>query len=103
MHFPTLQGQEPEITLAYADECGKLGKAVCERFKDVKSKQLELNIFASLFNVEPADVPDSLQHEVIELQSNDELKARYNSLLLLEFYKMYVSAEQYPVLRRHAL
>ncbi|MBN3322094.1 GTD2A protein, partial [Atractosteus spatula] len=60
---------------------------------------MELNIFATPFNVEPADVPDNLQHEIIQLQSDDELKARYNNLRLLEFYKRYISND----LRRHAL
>jgi hypothetical protein len=46
-----------------------------------------LNISATPFNVEPADVPDNLQHEIIQLQSDYELKARYNNLPLLEFYK----------------
>jgi hypothetical protein len=66
---------------------------------------MELNIFATLFNVEPADVPDNLQHEIIQLQSNDELKARYNSLPLLEFYKHYtrICNDEFPILRRQAL
>ncbi|KAK8389084.1 hypothetical protein O3P69_020808 [Scylla paramamosain] len=50
-----------------------------------------------------ADVPDNLQHEIIQLQSDDELKARYNNLSLLEFYRRYVSADDFPILRRHAL
>jgi len=103
VHFPTLQEQKPAVTSEYAAECAKLLQAFGERFQDMKSKQRELNIFATPFNVEPADVPDNLQHEIIELQSNDELKARYNNLPLLEFYKLYVRAEDFPILRRHAL
>jgi hypothetical protein len=34
---------------------------------------MELNIFATPFNVEPADVPDNLHHEIIQVQSDDEL------------------------------
>ncbi|MBN3318729.1 SLIP GTPase, partial [Atractosteus spatula] len=37
---------------------------------------MELNIFATSLNVEPADVPDNQQHKIIQLQSDDELKAR---------------------------
>ncbi|XP_074050066.1 general transcription factor II-I repeat domain-containing protein 2A-like isoform X2 [Macrotis lagotis] len=103
VHFPTLEGQKPSTTLEYAGECAKLGEAFHERFKDVKSKQMELNIFATPFNVEPAHVPDNLQHEIIDLQSDDELKARYNNLPLLEFYKRYVGNAEFPTLRRHAL
>ncbi|KAM4043803.1 general transcription factor II-I repeat domain-containing protein 2-like [Anomaloglossus baeobatrachus] len=103
VHFPTLERQKPLTTLEYAGECAKLIEAFDERFKDVKSKQMELNIFATPFNVEPADVPDNLQHEIIQLQNDDELKARYNNLPLLEFYKRYVSNDDFPTLRRHAL
>uniref|UniRef100_A0A9J7YT13 SPIN-DOC-like zinc-finger domain-containing protein n=1 Tax=Cyprinus carpio carpio TaxID=630221 RepID=A0A9J7YT13_CYPCA len=102
-HFPTLQEQKPAMTDEYAGECAKLLQAFEERFQDMKSKQNELKIFAAPFNVEPSDVPDNLQHEIIELQSNDELKAKYNNLPLLEFYKLYVCCEDFPILRRHAL
>uniref|UniRef100_UPI00358F8063 general transcription factor II-I repeat domain-containing protein 2A-like n=1 Tax=Myxine glutinosa TaxID=7769 RepID=UPI00358F8063 len=69
IHFPTLQEQKPAVTSEYAAECAKLLQAFGERFQDMKSKQRELNIFATPFNVEPADVPDNLQHEIIELQT----------------------------------
>lgn len=55
----------------------------------VSYKQKELNIIATLFNVEPADEPDNLQHEIIELQR------RAN--------KVYVRPEDSPILRRRAL
>ncbi|CDW60368.1 hypothetical protein TTRE_0000874001 [Trichuris trichiura] len=103
VHFPTLQGQQPSTTLEYAGECAKLFEAFGERFNDVKSRQMQLNIFAIPFNVEPVDVPDELQHEIIQLQSDDELKAKYNNFPLLEFYKRYISNDEFPVLRRHAL
>ncbi|XP_069840988.1 general transcription factor II-I repeat domain-containing protein 2B-like [Dendropsophus ebraccatus] len=103
VHFPILEGQKPSTTLEYAGECAQLIEAFSERFQDVKSKQMELNIFSTPFNVEPADVPDNLQHEIIQLQSNDELKARYNNVPLLEFYKHYLSNDEFPTLRKHAL
>lgn len=34
----------------------------------MKSKQKALNILATLFNVEPAGVPDNLQYDTIQLQ-----------------------------------
>ncbi|KAK3888606.1 hypothetical protein Pcinc_007332 [Petrolisthes cinctipes] len=54
-------------------------------------------------SLQQPDVPDNLQHEIIQLQSDDELKARYNNLSLIEFYRRYVSANDFPSLRRHAL
>ena len=64
-----MQEQKPTIPFQYASECAKLLQAFVERFKDMKSKQKELNVFATLFNVEPADVPDNLKHKTIELQT----------------------------------
>nr|KAF6492487.1 hypothetical protein HJG59_009679 [Molossus molossus] len=103
VHFPTLEGQKSSRTLEYVVECVKLIEAFNERFKDVKSKQMELNIFATLFYVEPNDVPDNLQHEIIQLQSDNLLKTKYNNFPLLEFYKHYISNYELPTLRRHAL
>nr|KAF6480715.1 hypothetical protein HJG59_010565 [Molossus molossus] len=103
MHFPTLEGQKPSVTLEYAGECAKLIEAFDERFKDIKSRQVELNIFATPFNVESADVPGNLQHKTILLQSDDELKARDNNFPLLEFYQCYLSNDEFPTLRRHAM
>ena len=101
--FPTLEGQNPSTTIEYTGECAKLIEAFNERFKDVKTKQMELNIFATPFNVEAADVPHLLQLEIIQLQSNSELTARYNNILLLEFYKSYVRDDEFPTLKKHAL
>uniref|UniRef100_A0A5S6QHL4 Dimer_Tnp_hAT domain-containing protein n=1 Tax=Trichuris muris TaxID=70415 RepID=A0A5S6QHL4_TRIMR len=103
VHFPTLSEQTPSSTHEYAGEVAKLIQAFNERFEDVNSKEMELNIFATPFNVEPADVPDNLQHEIIQLQSDNDLKARYNNLPVLEFYKRYITNDEFPTLRRHAL
>ena len=64
---------------------------------------MELNIFATPFNVEAADVPHLLQLEMIQLQNNSELKARYNNIPLLEFYKNYIRDDEFPTLKKHAL
>uniref|UniRef100_A0A8C4FES4 HAT C-terminal dimerisation domain-containing protein n=1 Tax=Dicentrarchus labrax TaxID=13489 RepID=A0A8C4FES4_DICLA len=99
VHFPTLQEQKPDVTTEYAGECAKLIQAFDERFHDVENIQKELDMFAMPFNVQPSDVP----MEIIELQNNNELKAKYNNLSLLDFYKLYVRAEHFPILRRRAL
>lgn len=80
------------------NKCVKPTEAFKERFKDVKSKQMGLSIFATLFNVEPTDVPNNPQKEIIQLQNNDELKARYNNLPRLELYKRYISNGEFPTL-----
>lgn len=79
------------MTSEYAGESAKLFQTFDERFQDVKSEQREPNIFATRFNMKP---PDSLQHEVIKMQSNAELKARHNSCL--SSIKIDESAEDFP-------
>lgn len=39
------------MTLEYAVECSKLIETFNKTFKPVKSKQMELSIFATLFNM----------------------------------------------------
>ena len=60
---------------------------------------MELNIFATPFNVEA----HLLQLKIIQLQNNSELKARYNNIPLLEFYKSYLRDDEFPTLKKHAL
>ncbi|KAL6465184.1 hypothetical protein MHYP_G00253170 [Metynnis hypsauchen] len=104
-HFPTLQNHNPvpERTKEYANECTYLLEAFAQRFQDVKAKEQDLNIFATPFNVNVADVPECMQLEIIELQNNCQLKARHSNMDLLEFYKQNISACEFPNLRKHAL
>lgn len=50
VHFSFLEGQKPSMTLEYDGECRKLVEAFNERFKNMKHRQMELNIFATLCN-----------------------------------------------------
>lgn len=101
VHFPAMPEQKPAMTSEYTDECAKLLKAFGERFQDRNSKQKELNLFANQFKVKLADVPDNLQHEITELQSNIKLKVRYNKLPLPKFCKYILRI--FPILRDNLL
>lgn len=73
-------------------------------FQDVKNVQKELDMFPTPFNdFKSSYVPDTIQIEIFELQKNNELKADYNNLSLLDFYNLYICAEDFPILRKHAL
>lgn len=53
--------------------------------------------------MEQADVPNNLQQKIIELQSNNELKARYINLPRFRSHKLYIRPEDFSIRRRHAL
>ena len=102
-HFPALQEQKPSTTAKYALECAKIFETFSERIQDIKSKQMELNIFATPFNVVASAAPNNFQHEIIELQTNDTLKSMHLNTPLVEFYQRYVTADDFPILGKHAL
>ena len=103
MHFPTLKKYHPTFCAQYALECSSLLERFNAGFQNIKSKQLELDIFSIPFNVTPASAPPELQLELIKLQSDDTLKAMYLNKPLLEFYRVYVLKEKFPNLRASAL
>ena len=102
-HFPTLKKHSPTSCAQYALECSRLLESFNVRFQDVKSKQLELDIFSIPFNVTPVSAPSELQIELIKLQSDKTLKTMYLNKPLLEFYRDYVSKEKFPNLRASSL
>ena len=95
-HFLTLKKHSPTSCAQYALECSRLLESFNARFQDVKSKQLELDIFSITFNVTSASAPSELQIEFIKLQSDKTLKAMYLNKPLLELYLVYVPKEEFP-------
>nr|XP_006115076.1 general transcription factor II-I repeat domain-containing protein 2A-like [Pelodiscus sinensis]XP_025036450.1 general transcription factor II-I repeat domain-containing protein 2A-like [Pelodiscus sinensis] len=102
-HFPTLQAQKPASTVEYARECAHLLQKFCDQFQDLISKELELNIFFMPLSVEVCNVHEVFQHELTEMQNNHELRDKHSSLPVLQFYRLYVGANKFPNVRRHAL
>ncbi|XP_062977902.1 uncharacterized protein LOC134395670 [Elgaria multicarinata webbii] len=103
LYFPTLQGLNPESTSEYAWECANLLQIFSERFQDLEEKEPELNMFATPFSIDVAEVPERFRQELADLQSNGELRMKFASLELLEFYRLCIGADEFPNLRRHAL
>ena len=56
-----------------------------------------------LFNVVAAAALNNFQHETIELQTNNTLKSMYLNTPLVEFYQRYVTGDDFPIRRKHAL
>jgi len=102
-HFSTMKKYNSTSCAQYALECSGLLESFNDRFHDIKSKQLELDIFSIPFNVKPASAPSQLQLELIKLQSDDTLKAMYLNKPLLKFHRVYVSKEEFSNLRASAL
>ena len=69
----------------------------------MKSKQMELDIFPTPINVVAAAAPSKFQHKIIEHQTNDTLNGIYFNTPLVECYQRYVTAGDFPTLRKHAL
>jgi len=94
-HFPTLKKYNPTSCVQYALECSGLLESFNATFHDIKSKQLELDIYSIPFNVTPASAASELQVELIKLRSDDTLKTMYLNKPLLEFYRVHVSNEEF--------
>ena len=54
------------------------------------------------FSVDVNSAPHELQMEIIELQSSDMLKAKFDSVPIANFYKEYVPKSTYPHLHDNA-
>ena len=95
-HFHTLKKYNPSSCAHYALECSSFLERFNAGFQDIKSKQVELDIFSIPFNVAPASAPSEFQLQLIKIQNDDTLKAMYLNKPLLEFYRVYVSQEEFP-------
>jgi len=60
-----------------------------------KNSQL-FAIFETPFSVDITAVETKCQMECIELQSENQLKEKFNQSSLLDFYKLYLPKEIYP-------
>jgi hypothetical protein len=74
-----------------------------ERFSDFRNQQSSLDLFSMSFSVNAAEMPGSVQMELLELQNNSSLREKLFNLTLLTFYKDYTSEDTFPNLRLHAL
>ncbi|CAI6355941.1 unnamed protein product [Macrosiphum euphorbiae] len=103
MYFPVLAEYNPKNSEKYGSLILILIKEFETRFQDFcKTSQL-FAIFATPFSVDITAVETKFQMECIELQSDIQFKEKFNQSSLLDFYKLYLPKETYPVLHDHAL
>ena len=68
----------------------------------MKKQKDKFDLFALPFSVDVNSAPHELQMEIIELQSSDMLKAKFDSVPIANFYKEYVPKSTYPNLHDNA-
>ncbi|KAI6655604.1 General transcription factor II-I repeat domain-containing protein 2-like [Oopsacas minuta] len=88
-------------TGVYAIEINSLRKEFENRFKDLRSNIVNFAIFSNPFSLEPIELPEHLQLELVDMQCNQDLKAKFNDVTLMDFYQKYLSSSDYPNLIKH--
>ncbi|KAK7161663.1 hypothetical protein R3I94_004364 [Phoxinus phoxinus] len=83
-HFPACKALmdvgKPFIGEKYADAIMKLQEEFDRRFADFKTHRATFHIFADPFSFEVQDATPVLQMELIDLQCNSELKAKFREV-----------------------
>ncbi len=98
-HFPTLKSLSNNAHVnfdKYNNHLSLLSDAFRKRFMDFKTHEKDFQIFRDPFSVNVDDVPEELQMEIIELQSNQTLKNKFDNVGI-DFYKYFGS--DYPKIK----
>ncbi|KAM8778008.1 general transcription factor II-I repeat domain-containing protein 2 isoform 2-T2 [Rhynchonycteris naso] len=100
-HFPTLKSvsRNESDGLNYIPKIVDLKTEFQKRLSDFKLYESELTLFSSPFSMKIESVHETLQMEVIDLQCNSVLKAKYDKVGIPEFYKHLWTS--YPKYRNH--
>jgi hypothetical protein len=77
-----------------------------------KNLALDFKIFESMrpvsvsfqhqFDENDETFPGEFQLEITDLQCNEYIKSQFRDITLLDFYKLYLPGDKFPVLRNHA-
>ncbi|XP_023570076.1 general transcription factor II-I repeat domain-containing protein 2B [Octodon degus] len=100
-HFPTLKlvSRDESDGLNYIPRIAELKSEFQKRLSDFKLYEAELTLFSSPFATKIDSVREELQMEVIDLQCNTALRAKYDKVGIPEFYKYLWNS--YPRYRSH--
>ena len=95
-HFPNLGLCKPANSDKYVSVIVSTKTQFETRFCDMKNQKDKFDLFAMPFSVDVNTAPHKMQMEIIELQSSNILKAKYDSIPIANFYKEYVQKSTYP-------
>ncbi|XP_017322188.1 general transcription factor II-I repeat domain-containing protein 2A [Ictalurus punctatus] len=102
-HFPGLReaGMMKEKLPEYDAVLSNLIQEFHSRFEDFRHNATDLVLFAQPFTISVDTVSDDLQMELIDLHCDSELKNKFRSLPLTDFYKC-VPANRLPKICKQA-
>ena len=108
-HFPSLQEimtSFPERSFneqmqRYVADITSLADEFQRRFQDFATIEKDIMLFSSPFSVDPDNAPGNLQLELIELQSDNEIRSRQQQLSLNDFYRQ-LDKERFKEIRTFA-
>ncbi|UYV81730.1 GTF2IRD2B [Cordylochernes scorpioides] len=92
MHFPTCNMYKSSLGETasyqkYAEKNLSLRNEFETRFSDFKSLEGKFTLFSSIFSINIKSVPNHMQMEVIDIQCDSDLKAKFIEVGVSEFYK----------------
>jgi len=104
-HLSTLTERVAE-SIDHTKYCGLLENLQDEfesRFQDFKKAKIDFALFSDPFTVNAETAQEEFQFELLDLQSNSEMKTAHRENSLLDFYRKYLSLGNYPALSKHAM
>ena len=103
MHFNTLAKDSPVNSKKYAALLFDLIQEFENRFQDFWENNQYFAIFETQFSININTLPANFQMECIKLQTDIQLKEKFDCVSLLDFYGSYLPRDKYPLLHNHAL
>ena len=102
-HFQTLSLRNSGICrdkkTKYAGQLQNLTNEFSTRFKDFGSHEHLFEIFSLPFHTDVTKTPADIQMELIDLQANTDLKAKYKDMNLGDF-RTHIDQDKFPLLRK---
>ena len=88
-HFPLPKEAKisGELAAKYKVHLDTLAVEFDRRFQDFKNLEPQFNILSSPFTTEVDSAPENLQLELLDLQASNDLKEKFKSVSLPDFYK----------------